>query len=94
MAYNRRATLGRLQNAGIKDEGLQKVFFKLADGHEVLVIQTELTVENGLTEKLLIEVKKDKFVLTPKGRDMICGRPTRRRATKLQKYLAWSMNND
>jgi len=94
MSYNRKATLGRLKNAGIKDEGLQNLFFKLADGHEVLVTRTDLAVNNDLTDKSLVEVKGDKFVLTSRGRDMICGRLTRRRATKLQKYLAWSMNND
>lgn len=74
MAYNRKVTLDRLDDKGVKDAAEQQVFFKLADGKEVEITETTLMRNNGLTCAELVVLKGDKFRLTKKGEKLVCGR--------------------
>lgn len=74
MAYNRKVTLDRLDDKGVKDAAEQKVFFRLADGEEVEITETTLMKNNGLTYAELVVLKGDEFRLTKKGKDLVCGR--------------------
>lgn len=74
MAYNRKATLDRLDDKGVKDAAEQKVFFKLAGGEKIKITETTLMQNNGLTFAGLAILKGDEFRLTKKGKDLVCGR--------------------
>lgn len=74
MAYNRKVTLERLDDKGVKDAAEQNVFFKLADGHEVKITETTLMQNNGLTYAELVVLKGDEFRLTKKGEKLVYGR--------------------
>lgn len=102
MPYSWKDTLSRLRvNEIYLDSAGIKVYRDLLDklgarGDKTLpvedfpqIVKTDPIIVSGL-----VEIKDRKFVLTTKGRDMVCARVKTRRPTKMQKWLAQSMNND
>jgi hypothetical protein len=102
MPYSWKDTLSRLRvNEIYLDSAGTKVYRALLDkldarGDQTLPVEDfpQITKTDPIISDGLVEIKDRKFVLTTKGRDMRCNGTKNRRATKLQKWLAWSMNND
>lgn len=102
MTYSWKDTLSRLRaneirldSAGIKV--YQELLGKLdSRGDKTLPVEDfpQITNDDPIIASGLAEIRDRKFILTKKGRDMVCARVKTRRPTKMQKWLAWSMNND